>query len=67
MQGASVAFKTLARTGQPAEMIAQVAREEDVGHIVIGTRGLGGVKGLLLGSVANQVIQLADIPITLIK
>ena len=66
-KGASVAFKTLARTGQPAEMIAQVAREEDVGQIVIGTRGLGGVKGLLLGSVANQVIQLAEVPVTLIK
>jgi len=66
-EGASVAFKTLARTGQTAEVIAQVAREEDVKHIVMGTRGLGGVQGLLLGSVATQVIHLAEVPITLIK
>jgi len=66
-EGASVAFKTLASTGQTAETIAQVAREEDVGQIVMGTRGLGGVKGLILGSVANQVIHLAEVPITLIK
>ena len=64
---ASVAFKTLASTGQTAETIARLAREEDVGHIVMGTRGLGGVKGLLLGSVATQVIHLAEVPITLIK
>ena len=35
-EGASVAFKMLARPGQTAETIAQVAREEDVGHIVTG-------------------------------
>jgi len=66
-EGASVAFKALARTGQTAEAIAQVAREEEVEHIVMGTRGLGGIQGLLLGSVATQVIHLAKVPITLIK
>jgi len=66
-EGAGVAFKVLSETGQTGEKIAQAAREEDVGHIVMGTRGLGGVKGLLLGSVANQVIHLAEVPITLIK
>jgi len=66
-EGASVAFKALARSGQTADTIVQVAQEEDVGHIVMGTRGLGGVQGLLLGSVATQVIHLAEVPITLIK
>ena len=66
-EGASVAFKALARSGQTAETIVQVAQEEDVGHIVMGTRGLGGVQGLLLGSVATQVIHLAVVPIMLIK
>ena len=66
-EDASIAFKTLVRAGQTAKAIAQVAREEDVKHIVMGTRGLGGVQGLLLGSVATQVIHLAEVPITLIK
>jgi nucleotide-binding universal stress UspA family protein len=66
-QRSSVTFKTLTRTGQTAETIAQVARSEDVKHIVMGTRGLGGIQGLLLGSVATQVIHLAEVPITLIK
>ena len=64
---AGVTFDTLVRTGQTAEAIARVAREEAVKHIVMGTRGLGGIKGLLLGSVATQVIHLAEVPITLIK
>jgi nucleotide-binding universal stress UspA family protein len=62
-----VVFETLIRTGQIAEVIARVAREEDIKHIVMGTRGLGGIQGLLLGSVATQVIHLAEVPITLIK
>jgi nucleotide-binding universal stress UspA family protein len=64
---ADVAFETLIGSGQIAEVIAQVAREEDIKHIVMGTRGLGGIQGLLLGSVATQVIHLAEVPITLIK
>ena len=40
-EAAGIVFKTLVRTGQPAEAIARVAREEDIKHIVMGTRGLG--------------------------
>ena len=60
-------FKTVVRTGQVAETIAQVAREDDIQQIVMGTRGLGSIQGLLMGSVATKVIHLADVPITLIK
>ena len=64
----AIAYKTYSRAGpQVAVAIVEVAREESVNHIVMGTRGLGGFKGLLLGSVANQVIHLAEVPITLIK
>jgi len=66
-EAANVTFEVLARTGHTAEAIAQVAREADIDHIVMGTRGLGGIEGLLLGSVATQVIHLAKVPITLIK
>lgn len=64
-EAAGAVFKSLVRNGQAAEMIAQVAREEGVQHIVMGTRGLGSIKGLLMGSVATKVIHLADVPITL--
>jgi nucleotide-binding universal stress UspA family protein len=66
-EGASVDFKTLVKSGKTAETIAQVADEEGVKHIVMGTRGLGGVKGLLLGSVTTKVIHLTEVPITLTK
>jgi nucleotide-binding universal stress UspA family protein len=62
-----IAFFAWCRPGQVAVKIAQIAREESVGQIVMGTRGLGGFQGLLLGSVATQVMHLAEVPITLIK
>lgn len=64
---AGVDFKAISRSGHVAESITQTAHEEDAHYIVMGTRGLGGVEGLLLGSVANQVIHLAETPVTLVK
>ena len=46
--------------GDPAERILEFAREEGVDMIVIGSRGLGNVKGLLLGSVSTKVCHLAE-------
>ncbi|MDW7564671.1 MAG: universal stress protein [Nitrosomonadaceae bacterium] len=36
-------------------------------QIVIGPRGLGGTKELLMGSVANKLMQLSTLPVLLIK
>jgi len=66
-EAAGINFKSIVRTGQTAEAIAQAAHDEFVEHIVMGTRGLGSIQGLLLGSVAMKVIHLAQVPITLLK
>ena len=66
-EAAGIAFKNIVRTGQTAEAIAQAARDEGIEHIVMGTRGLGSIQGMLLGSVAMKVIHLAEVPITLLK
>jgi len=66
-EAATVGFETLSKAGQPAEAIAQVARDKSIEHIVMGTRGLGRIQGLVMGSVAMKVIHLAQVPITLIK
>jgi len=53
--------------GEPAEIIAQYAREKECDQIIMGTRGLGSVGGLLLGSVAMKVLHLASVPVLLVK
>jgi nucleotide-binding universal stress UspA family protein len=66
-EAANIPFETIVRTGLIAETIAQVSRETGIDHIVMGTRGLGRIQGMLLGSVAMKVIYLAEVPITLLK
>ena len=50
------------KIGDPARAIVSVAKDRDVDLIAMGRRGLGGLKGLLLGSVSHKVSQLADRP-----
>lgn len=51
--------ETLVRVGQPARTIVQVADRIAADTIVMGSRGLGDLEGLLLGSVSHKVASLA--------
>ena len=66
-QAAGVLFTARCERGAPAATIDQIARKENVDHIIMGTRGLGSIRGLLVGSVATQVLHLVDVPVTLVK
>ena len=46
--------------GNPAEQVLQHARQHEADLIVMGTRGLSEVGGLLLGSVSHKVNQLSE-------
>jgi universal stress protein A len=51
----------------PVEEIVAMADRLGVDLIVMGTRGLTGVKHVLLGSVAERVIRLASCPVMTVK
>ena len=53
--------------GEAAEVICQYAKEKGCDQIFMGTRGLGSVSGLVLGSVATKVIHLSPVPVLLVK
>jgi nucleotide-binding universal stress UspA family protein len=53
--------------GNAGETIVAVSKERLFDLIVIGSRGLGGVRELMLGSVSHYVIQHALIPVLVIK
>ncbi len=53
--------------GSTAEAIVQYASAQRVDQIVMGRKGQGSLKSLLLGTVMNKVLQLASCPVVLIK
>jgi len=60
------ANKVLER-GDPVEKILQTAKNERCDLIVIGARGLGKVRALLLGSVSDGVVHRAPCPVLVVK
>lgn len=62
-----IAFQTHVRVGSIELAIIAVANEVRCEQIVMGTRGQGAAKSLLIGSVAQKVVHLADVPVTLVK
>jgi nucleotide-binding universal stress UspA family protein len=67
IQEAGVTAEPVVLLGEPAEVIASFVDRQRCDMVVMGTRGLGRVGGLLLGSVASKVIHLVKVPVTLVK
>ena len=55
------------KVGYPADVIVEQAKALQCDCIVIGSRGLSGIKKALLGSVSSQVAQTAEIPVLIVK
>jgi len=55
------------RVGRPDEEITALAEEIGAGLIVIGSRGLGGIRRALLGSVSDAVVRHAHCPVLVVR
>lgn len=53
--------------GRPADRIVEIADKENFDLIVIGSRGVGGVKKFFLGSVSDRVADEAHCPVLIVK
>ena len=60
-----VEIETIAVQGQPARALVEVAKGADL--LVVGSRGLGGFRELLLGSVSQQCAQHATCPVVIVR
>jgi len=59
-----VSVTSVVREGQAADVLVEEARDADL--LVVGSRGLGGFRGLLLGSVSQQCAHHAACPVAIV-
>lgn len=55
------------REGDVADTIVRLVEAQHLDEVVMGTRGMGAAATLLLGSVAQRVVHLVQVPVTLVK
>lgn len=67
LEQSKIASKTYIEFGDPAPTISNFAKTYHCELIVMGTRGMGSIASLLLGSVATKVIHLSDAPVMLVR
>jgi nucleotide-binding universal stress UspA family protein len=67
LRGRNVEVEAVVREGYPASVIVEEAEERGADLIVIGTRGLSGLKHLLLGSIAERVVQKSPCAVLTVK
>ena len=67
LDAAGVAYTPTVLIGPLAETVHQFANDQQCDKIVMGTRGLGALGGVLLGSVTTEVLKLTALPVTLVK
>ena len=65
-EGVEVADSHLVR-GRPDSELVHISEEIDAGLIVMGSRGLGGVRRALMGSVSDSVVRHAHCPVLVVR
>ncbi|WP_339224252.1 universal stress protein [Paenibacillus sp. FSL W7-1332] len=66
LQSAGINSETVHLKGDPGHEILKYARDAEQQLIIIGSRGLTGIKEMMLGSVSHKVSQLSSCPVLIV-
>lgn len=67
LEGSGLKWTQVDRSGYPPDEIVDYAASIGAGLIVVGSRGLGEFKSLLLGSTSHRVSHLAGCNVLIVK
>lgn len=67
LDNAGLSYQSVVAFGSPGNEIAAYARDKGCASIVMGSRGLSPIASFFVGSVAQRVVHLAEVPVTLVK
>ena len=60
-------MERIIKKGHPSKVILDLSESIGVDLIIVGSRGLGGVKEFMLGSVSHSVARHASVPVLIVK
>ena len=66
-QASGLESSTRLEIGQPRDVICMVAKEENPDMLILGSRGLGSVERLMLGSVSDYVLHHCASPVLVVR
>ncbi len=66
-EGMNVCYSRVVRVGDPAVVLIKYAEENGMDLIVMGSRGLTDLEGLIMGSVTHHVLQRTCCPVLIIR
>jgi len=64
---AGIGYEPKVAIGDPSVEIVTIAKKENADLIIIGSRGLGALKGILLGNVSQKIAQVAPCPVMIVN
>ena len=67
MVPAGVAHEEVYEVGSPGPVLLNMAEEEGCDLIVMGSRGLGPLKGIFMGSVSSYLVSRSKCPVLIVK
>jgi nucleotide-binding universal stress UspA family protein len=67
LKNSGISYTKNISKGSIANKIVSYAKAHGCDSIIMGTRGMGLIGNVILGSTSNQVVRLAKIPVTLVK
>ena len=67
LDAAGIAYTPAVVLGPVAKSIADFAQKNGCDQIVMGTRGLGAIGSMLMGSVTTELMSITALPVTLVK
>lgn len=67
LEAAGIAFETEVASGDPAHTILDILERFDCDLVVMGASGTSTLRRALLGSVSNEVLHAAGVPVMIVK
>jgi nucleotide-binding universal stress UspA family protein len=62
-----IKIESLVKVGKPAKTVADYVAKSDVDLIILATHAFSGIRRLVSGSVADEILRAAQVPIFLVK